>query len=39
MNGYGYGYSVWINANEGKGFICTLDSVCILDEHNEVFAH
>ena len=37
MNGYGFGYSVWVNDNEGKEFICTLDnSVCTLDERNEV---
>ena len=31
----GYGCTVWVNDNEGKEFICTLDSMCTLDECNE----
>ena len=36
MNKYGYGYSILINDKEGKEFICALESVCTLDERNEV---
>ena len=36
MNGYGFGYTVLVTNDEGKEFVCTLDSVCTLDERNEV---
>ena len=38
MNDYGYGCSVLVKDNEGKGLICTLDSICSLDECNEVIS-
>ena len=34
----GSGCSVWVNDKEGKEFICTLDSMCSLDECNEVIS-
>ena len=36
MDGYGYGCSVLVNDNVGNEFVCTLDSICSLDECNEV---
>ena len=32
----GFGCSVWVNDKEGREDICTLDSLCSLDECNEV---
>lgn len=36
MNGYGFGLTVLVNDTEGKEFVCALESVCTLDERNEV---
>lgn len=36
MKDYGYGCSVLVKDTEGKELICTLDSICSLDECNEV---
>jgi len=39
MSDYGYGCSVLVEDNEGKKLIRALDSICSLDECNEVISN